>query len=389
LPCSPKFGGLRHALVVALALLCLPVHAAVTDCEVNGKSVSPYNGATTAGLSGIMRCVDRQTRQVVSEQELQNGKTMGVQKYYEKGRLQREFSTNEKGNREGIARTFGPDGLVLTEEQLINSERQGLQKRYYPGGALQALSFHEAKPAGSRSQELASIELTTQGQISELRCAQRPVLRFERIDDRQLCGFAGLSKVDLYSAERKTGRLELLQGKRLLSETLWDNGTVRSLAVSREGRYNEKFFNRSGNLMREADYALQEETRRKEIEQQFHESGAKTSEKRWSQGQLTHEFSWYLNGQPRTTDEFKGEQQLSKRFHDNGLLAFEGSFLRERYNQKRIGQHRHFDDKGRVSLEQTFDAQGKITRERRLDETGKVINDDEVFEDGSRRAFSK
>ncbi len=374
---------------ITLAIVCYPASAVVTDCELNGKSVSPYNGATTAGQSGIMRCVNRQTRELVSETELKDGKTMGLQKYYEKGQLQREYTTNEKGNRDGLSKTYGADGKLLSEEQQRNSENFGLQKRYYPGGVLRSLSYYDTKPGADRWQELASIELNPNGSLNELRCADRPVIRFEQVDDRQLCGFNGLAKLDLYSGERKAGRIEVLHGKRQLSENLWEDGKVRYLSQLQGNRHIEKTYARSGALAREIESALVGNSRNKEIERAFHESGSKISEKRWAQGQLTLDVTWYLNGQTKSQDEFSGEQQKTQRFHDNGSLAYEGTSIRERNSSRRIGVHRHLNEKGRLVLEQTFDERGKITRERRLDETGQVLNDDAVFEDGSRRAFSK
>jgi antitoxin component YwqK of YwqJK toxin-antitoxin module len=215
------------------------------------------------------------------------------------------------------------------------------------------------------------------------------VIRFEQWDDRLLCGFNGLSKLDLFTGERKVGRIELLNGKRQLSETLWEDGKVRILSLVQEGRYIEKSYQSSGALAKEVEFGLYGSVRRKEVERIFHESGTKTAEKRWVQGQLILDRSWYLNGQAKTQDEFSGERQKSQRFHDNGVLAYEGNSIRERNSLRRIGVHRHLNEKGNLTLELTYDERGKISRERRLDETGQVLNDDAVFEDGSRRAFSK
>jgi hypothetical protein len=57
--------------LIALALL-IPgaASAAPKDCDINGKSVNPDNGGTTVGLTGIMRCVDRETKQLAREQEV-------------------------------------------------------------------------------------------------------------------------------------------------------------------------------------------------------------------------------------------------------------------------------------------------------------------------------
>ena len=54
-----------------------------------------------------------------------------------------------------------------------------------------------------------------------------------------------------------------------------------------------------------------------------------------------------------------------------------------------IGVHQAFDEEGRLRAESTYDARGRVTRERTLDASGKVVHDDQVFEDGSRKAFAR
>ena len=44
---------------------------------------------------------------------------------------------------------------------------------------------------------------------------------------------------------------------------------------------------------------------------------------------------------------------------------------------------------GKPEREDSFDAKGKATRQKLWDESGKLLSDDEVFEDGSRKAYSK
>jgi hypothetical protein len=57
--------------------------------------------------------------------------------------------------------------------------------------------------------------------------------------------------------------------------------------------------------------------------------------------------------------------------------------------QMPIGTHQSFDDKGVLVAESVYDDKGRVTRERAFDENGKLQRDDEVFEDGSRKAFAK
>ena len=97
---SPFF---RTALLLS-ALSCPWLAHAVQSCELNGQPVNTSNGNTTAGKTGLIRCRDAEGGPVVREEELQNGKFIGVVQRFREGVLEREHSVNEKGNREGRKR---------------------------------------------------------------------------------------------------------------------------------------------------------------------------------------------------------------------------------------------------------------------------------------------
>ena len=120
---------------LCLAVACLAASVctsawAVQDCELNGESVNPANGNTTAGKTGLMRCKERDSGELVREQELRNGRFMGLVRYYDKGKLIREHSLNEKGNMEGRGREFGPAGQVLREGTYANGRTVGLLRTF-------------------------------------------------------------------------------------------------------------------------------------------------------------------------------------------------------------------------------------------------------------------
>ena len=107
--------------------------------------------------------------------------------FYDKGRLAKEHSANANanGNMDGRAREFGPTGQVMREATYSNGGAVGLVRNFHPGGQLRRASFHE-EPGGER----ASAEFTERGQLSALRCGDKPVLA-PAADDARLCGFAG------------------------------------------------------------------------------------------------------------------------------------------------------------------------------------------------------
>ncbi len=103
--------------LVAATLLAAShaAHAQIMDCELGGQPVNPSHGGTTAGKTGLMRCVDRQTRELLREEELRDGRFVGVKRWYEKGQLKREHSVNDKGNRDGRSREWNAQGVLVRE----------------------------------------------------------------------------------------------------------------------------------------------------------------------------------------------------------------------------------------------------------------------------------
>jgi hypothetical protein len=53
--------------------------SAIVRCELGGKGVNPNNGNETAGLTGILRCKDEDSGKLQREQELRNGKNIGLE----------------------------------------------------------------------------------------------------------------------------------------------------------------------------------------------------------------------------------------------------------------------------------------------------------------------
>lgn len=374
----------------ALLLLSFPV-LAVQDCELNGESVNPANGHTTAGKTGVMRCRDRDTGQLQREQELRQGKFIGVVRYYKDGRLEREFSVNEQGNRDGRSREYSTvTGKVIRDETLRNGSTIGLGRSYFAEGQLKRISFRD-----EGGKELAVAELTERGQLRDLRCGEKPVLGKE-VDEAVLCGFGLRGKpavADLYNDRGdRRGRLIHMDGVRVGSESYWDNGKLRSQEeTDADGRQIERSFAEDGVKRRETRWIKSERSRFKDYEQDFHDSGTLTLERRWHGGELSVERAFYLNGQPRSQRQYFKRDGLAgfdlKEFHDNGKLAFEGRYIQEdRYRQLAVGDHRSYDAESRLKWERNYDAKGRLTREKEFDDKGRMTRDDAVFEDGSRKA---
>jgi antitoxin component YwqK of YwqJK toxin-antitoxin module len=351
-----------------------------------------------------MRCREDDAGPVVREQELRNGAFMGIVRYYKSGVLEREYSANDKGNREGLARDYaatpGATNQLLREETLHNGTTVGIARTWYPSGQLKRVSF--SNDAG-RTQ--AAAEFTPKGQLAEIRCFNRPLLA-PHANDAEWCAFNGRgpSTVTLYgSDERPRGLQSYEAGELRKAEALYPDGKLREqYEYTERGEMRRAFF--AGGVLRTESQFVKapgrngSETLPSQVKD-FHESGKLVRERRWAAptergAVLALDQSWYLNGNPREKQEFSTAngraEERSTRYHDNGQLAFEGTYVvSERKVRLAAGSHKTFDTSGRLRGERYYDAKGLASREREFDEQGKVIRDDELFEDGSRKAYSR
>jgi antitoxin component YwqK of YwqJK toxin-antitoxin module len=375
-----------------LLLLCSSAVLAVQDCELNGEHVNPANGYTTEGKTGIMKCRERDTGVLVREQELRAGKFMGLVRYYNRdGKLEREYRVNEKGNRDGLAREFFPDGRVMREETNRNGSTVGTSRAWYANGTLKRVAV---RGDDGRS-EIAEAEFNDRGQLRELRCADHPVMGKDA-DDKTWCGHGAREPVvrELYSDQGELrGRVAHLDGRLTRSESIWDNGKLQEQSEIGKGAWVERSFSREGVKRRETRGVAAERGRAKELEQEYHESGTLVRERRWQAGELSGEKTWYLNGQLQSDYRYAKRDGAAvcdvTEYHDNGKKSREGVFtLSYGYLDRPVGPVRGFDTEGRLRREVDYDGKGRLKREREFDESGKATRDDAVFEDGSRKAYT-
>jgi antitoxin component YwqK of YwqJK toxin-antitoxin module len=186
-----------------------------------------------------------------------------------------------------------------------------------------------------------------------------------------------------------------LSGKRVLSEDFYDNGKPSATDEFLPNQRIERRFSSEGIKRREVISLLSERGPIKQREQEFSEKGALVRDQRWNPaGDPMSDESFYLNGQPRSKAVYgaEGDARLIDitEFHDNGQRAAHGRFTAiDRFRQIPIGTHRRFSENGTLIAESVYDDKGRVTRERVWDTSGKLERDDEVFEDGSRKAFVK
>jgi hypothetical protein len=119
----------RHLLGLTAALMIGAPAWAIQRCELNGESVNPNNGHTTAGKSGVMRCTDEDGQVRRRDQTLRDGRFVGPVVVVLADGERREYSVNERGNRHGLARTFDGKGTLRKEENLDNGSNVGARAR--------------------------------------------------------------------------------------------------------------------------------------------------------------------------------------------------------------------------------------------------------------------
>ena len=347
------------------------------DCELNGQHVNLDNGSTTAGKSGIVKCVDRESRKPMREEEYRNGRAIGYRKSVDFSGNTSVGNYNEQGNRDGELKQYAPDGTLIAEERYANGATVGVQTYYHPNKQVKRRSFSEP---GKGS--VASVDYNDRGQLTQLKCADKPLLG----DDRGLCGFDGrLAEVTFHNAKGDfVAKARYENGKRLSLTAYGAQGVVaRSEEVQGDRRTEREHF---------AEGPLRLETvtvgNRKESERELAKSGQPVRETRWRDGYQAEETLWYLNGQPKSKTRWErdGNEVLIKadEFWDNGRIR-----ARTVRNERRgyVGVQQTFNESGVLDAEATYE-KGTLTR-RKTYKDGRLVLEEEYFEDGSRKSVRK
>ncbi len=398
----------KHAAGIGLttllvALACQPA-LAVQDCEFQGKHINTSDGSQTAGKTGMVRCKDRSSGVLEREYELRDGQSIGLSRYYRDGTLVKEFTITANGPHEGPEREWAKNGQLVLEFTNVKGNARGLRRQWFEDGKQRKIEW-----VTDHERDGAAVEYNALGQLASLRCGPKPLLA-PHVNDAKLCGFDGgtPSTVNLYSHKGDLrGTTVLLvgveqrattfsaNGKPELEEELLPGGTQKRETIyyaEGGGKRRERLWDVSSGrpalLLREAD---------------FHASGTLVAERQYQvvdtsngrkRSRLAAESRFYLNGQPQQKDVYalEGNTELrdTQRYTDQGKLKTQGRYALEgRYGERPVGAHQTFFANGKPEHEDSYDAKGKATRQKVWDESGMLVSDDEVFEDGSRKAYSK
>jgi antitoxin component YwqK of YwqJK toxin-antitoxin module len=400
---APSFrSALAASLVLAINLLAAPSAWAMTNCELNGKPVNTNDGSQTAGKSGMIRCKDADTGQTEREYELRNGETFGLSRYFRDGKLSKEFTSTVNGPHVGLEREWATNGQLVLEFTNVDGNARGLRRTWYDNGQPKQVEF-VAQP----ERDGASVAYTPRQQLASLRCGPKPLLA-PHADDAALCGFGGRANtLSTYSSDGTLRSTQtLLEGVVQKATRYYSNGKPQDDEERQGTNRLERYYDRYGGKRREK---LWSEAQRPALllrDAEYHASGPLTVERLYTlvtvdgrqRSRLESENRYYLNGQPRSKDRFSTDSVAaretmlhdSQEFSDKGTLVAQGRYVQEgRYRERAVGVHQRYFDNGRLAQENTYDDKGNIQRQRVWDDAGQLLSDDELLEDGSRKAYSR
>nr|WP_315475544.1 hypothetical protein [uncultured Undibacterium sp.] len=370
----------------------------IEDCTLNGESVSTSNGSTTAGKTGIIICKDRSTGLMSREREIKAGEIYGLYRLYQNGVLSLEYTDTKNGPRNGTTRKYAPNKQLIQEETEVMGQLQGLQREWYPDGALKKVEWI------AEGKSPASVRFTKKAALHGVTCGSKPSLA-PHADDASLCGFKGKAVTNTYYTDEGQKRAtETILAGVIQQATSFDTNTgkIRNTMELKASEITETGFFENSNKQYETVINAAEKSRAFVRKSVFYESGSTKQEQKFSMLEIeakrrnfmTSEAQFYQNGQMRQLQKFsiEGRDYFKevKSFNDKGALTSQAKYQQlGSYNNRPIGIHKTFFDDGKISYEEHHDKNGKVFRQKRWDESGKLIADDEVFEDGSRKAFSK
>jgi antitoxin component YwqK of YwqJK toxin-antitoxin module len=392
------------SLVLTLLSLCCASASAVIRCEMSGKPVNPSNGNDLVGLTGLLRCMQQDTGILQREQEMRNGKFIGIERFFDReGRLQRERVVNERGNSDGVAKEFWPSGQLRRQSNEINGSTQGAVRRYYENGQLESASFTTDKRL------LTSLSFSKAGELTDISCHSASMLA----EDRKPCGFEGKIQTTTFNYFRggsKPGAIYTYEQGRLLATTTYreDGNVWAELAFQNGARWHRVFDTRGSkdgkNVLREerlyeidteGSYSLGAKGGRLQWIKLWGSNEQLTEHSRFSNGRALLTERWYLNGSLKEKLIMQGEgaqeRVVHERYDDQGLLDTRENFIaHSTWGNLLTGLQQSYHANGTLAQQETYSAPDERGRTRLIarkqwDESGKLVADEEILEDGSRK----
>ena len=382
---------------------------------VGNKVVSPYNAATIAGITGMMRCKSEITGVLTSEQELRGGVFMGLSRFYSaSGKVERERLVNERGNTEGFERDYWPNGNLRAESSQNNGNIRGAARTYFESGKIERASFT------LDSTVLASLSWDRDGDLVSLTCSQATVL----VEDSKPCGFEGKVQTALFQNGQRRELRTMEQGKVITATTYRPAardgiataantaGQVASESAFQNGQRWQRVFNTEGaasgkNVLREErlyepgrtfqgnDYRVNSTDGRLQWSKAWAANEQLTEHVRYANGRPVLTERWYPTGAMKekiaVTPDGGANRSVRDSFDYSGQLTERQTVISFGSNRDQLtGQQQLFHSNGTLAIEETYSKPDEYGRTRSIarkqwDKNGQLMSEDDGQEDGARR----
>ncbi len=271
---------LGSMISVTFALVALGAGRAwgVEDCGADGRHVNLNHGGMTEHLTGVVRCVDRDSGKPAREIPYVRGKVHGTEKIFGLVRLDATTVHTEyrEGRKHGSRKVFDPEGRLVSETTFIDDRELGLSRDFHPNGKIRREVYRTAENATT-----LVVEYDAEGRVAHLSCGttvSMPIGRGERryrretgavrtfFPDgrpREILSFAdGLldGKTETYAADGKLVRREELRGGKLhgVTELYREQWDTRTKGFLRGGHPTRPSGSALGGRRRERRVALGE-----------------------------------------------------------------------------------------------------------------------------------
>jgi len=336
---TSRLSGRGAPALLGLALFAQGACAGNPHCTLDGVAVDPASPASTRGLTGLLQC------------------------------------------RDGIG------GPLASSARYVDGQQLGLSTRYQADGGLRRAAFR-AETGGER----AMAEFTAQGQLSQLRCADEPLLA-PAVDDARLCGFVDgkPAEVDLFDEEgRRRSRLVWRAGKLQRAESYYDNGGIATQeAWIGNRRIVREYASEDGARRSETVYLLEHGRSLRISLRQYGPGDLLLREQTWTtagtalRDDLYHSSRGGLQSSTRYAGQGQARRADVAEYFENGRLAYQGRYRAPPQGPMTpVGSHRRFDTSGVPTVESVYADDGRWMRERAWNEAGELVRDQFIAEGG-------
>jgi antitoxin component YwqK of YwqJK toxin-antitoxin module len=390
---------LPHLFMLCLCVLGAPA-GAVEDCSVKGESVNLDNGNTTAKLTGVVRCVDRDTKKEVHTVSFKNGQKDGweVRRWPDGSAVEQEYRA---GKRHGGFKRF-EEGRLVETARFADDNARGEEVRYHPNGKVSRRIDRQPEDAQSTFEDFDET-----GRLMKAGCG----LQSSREAGLENCPWKGPNPlVFFHSNGQKRAVIPMKNGLRQgVTETFDAKGQrVNTTAFSAGLRDGLTTVYGDGGAIRRSVTWVQ--GRQEGDETEYFLDGTKATVITWKDRRQHKRVEYFQNGERKREFVLTGERAVDSTFDDNGTL-------RERQNQgmrdgrsslvpdgltetfhpdggvesrvnyvqgDREGRRQEWAENG-VLVEDSQWKKDRVTARKRWNPDGGLVEDDTFYEDGSRK----